>query len=289
MPIEMAGNSDIGRKRDNNEDSFLILAPPPPSRLPVEAVLLAADGMGGHSRGEVASGNVRDVFSAVFTEQYQEFLDTYDIGSLESLLETLFREIHSNLREMSLESAGAEDSREMMGTTLTVGLIQDQHLTLGHVGDSRAYLVRGGLIAQLTEDHTIAQRLVQAGKMTEEEAAVSKYRNALSQALGASEKIVPDMSSYPLEPGDWVVICTDGLTRYLKDFELIELLREEGQTASGACQKLIELANSRGGRDNITVVAAKILARPASAEASQDADGGEKAHALASEEAEKGA
>lgn len=146
----------------------------------------------------------------------------------------------------------------MMGTTLTVGLIYEQTLTLGHIGDSRAYLVRGGLIAPLTEDHTIAQRLIQAGKMTAEEAAASKYRNALSQALGASEKIVPDFSSYPLETGDWLVICTDGLTRYLKDYELIDILRSETQTPEGVCEQLIELANSRGGRDNITVVAAKI-------------------------------
>lgn len=258
MPILMAGNTDIGRKRDNNEDSFLILAPPLSARLPVEAVLLAADGMGGHQRGEVASGNVRDVFEAVFLEQYAEFLDAYDIGSLEGLLKTMFREIHANLREMALEGAHSQDSREMMGTTLTVGLVHEHTLTLGHIGDSRAYLVRGGLIAHLTEDHTIAQRLIAAGKMTPEEAATSKYRNALSQALGASEKIAPDFSSYPLEPGDWVVICTDGLTRYLKDAELVELVSEPGQTPEQVCQKLIELANGRGGRDNVSVVAAKI-------------------------------
>ena len=258
MPIQMAGNTHIGRKRDNNEDSYLILTPPVQSRLPVDAVLLTADGMGGHLRGEVASGNARDVFDTVFAREYTEFLDSHDIGSREGLLETLFCEIHAKLRQTSLETLQAGDQREMMGTTLTVGLITGQDLTLGHVGDSRAYLVRGELIAQLTEDHTIAQRLIHAGKMTAEEAAASKYRNALSQALGASEKIVPDISSYTLESGDWVVMCTDGLTRYLKDFELIEILRTEAQTPAGACERLIDLANGRGGRDNITVVVAKI-------------------------------
>lgn len=258
MPIRMAGMTDVGRKRDNNEDNFLTLTPPPSGRLPVDAVLLAADGMGGHSRGEVASGNVRDVFEAVFTDQYAEFLETYDIGSLEGLLETLFREIHANLREMALESAEGEDQREMMGTTLTVGLIQQQTLVLGHVGDSRAYLVRGPLIAHLTEDHTIAQRLVNAGKLTPAEAAVSKYRNALSQALGASEKISPDISAYPLESGDWLLFCTDGLTRYLKDTELVELLARPGQTPESASAALIALANDRGGRDNVTAVVALI-------------------------------
>lgn len=255
MPIEMAGDTHIGRKRDNNEDSFLVLSPPLLSRLPVEAVLLAADGMGGHQRGEVASGNVRDVFEAVFAEQYAEFLETYAIGSLESLLETLFNEIHVNLRQMSQELATEGDSRELMGTTLTVALITGKTLTLGHIGDSRAYLVRGDLIARLTEDHTIAQRLVKAGKMSPEEAATSKYRNALSQALGASERIAPDIASYPLEPGDWLMLCSDGLTRYLEDDELPGYL--DDKTPTEVCQALIELANSRGGRDNITVVAAR--------------------------------
>lgn len=255
MPIEMAGNTDIGLKRDNNEDSFLVLSPPVLSKLPVEAVLLAADGMGGHQRGEVASGNVRDVFEAVFAEQYAEFLETYQVSSLENLLETLFSEIHANLREMSLEQAGDESKREMMGTTLTVALISGQTLTLGHAGDSRAYLVRGEMIAQLTEDHTIAARLVKAGKMTPEEAAISKYRNALSQALGASEKIQPDITSFPLEKGDWLVLCTDGLTRYLKDEELVEMVANT--TPEKLCSDLLKLANSRGGRDNITVVAAR--------------------------------
>lgn len=254
MPIDMAGDTHVGLKRDNNEDSYLVLSPPMLSRLPVEAVLLTADGMGGHQRGEVASGNVRDVFEAVFVEQYAEFLESYQVGSLESLLETLFLEIHTNLREMSLEHANGQ--REIMGTTLTAALITGQTLTLGHVGDSRAYLVRGELIARLTEDHTIAARLVKAGKMTPEEAAASKYRNALSQALGASEKINPDIASYPLEKGDWVILCTDGLTRYLEDDELFAIVAEHAPAE--VCTQLIALANSRGGRDNVTVVAAHI-------------------------------
>ncbi|PKL75675.1 MAG: serine/threonine-protein phosphatase [Candidatus Melainabacteria bacterium HGW-Melainabacteria-1] len=256
MSIEMAGDTHIGRKRDNNEDSFLVLSPPLLNKLPVEAVLLAADGMGGHERGEVASGNVRDVFEAVFSAQYAEFLETYKVSSRENLLDTLIHEIHRNLREMALENVVEGEQRELMGTTLTVGLIMGETLTLGHVGDSRAYLIRGDLVAQLTEDHTIAHRLVKAGKMTPEEAATSKYRNALSQALGASEKVQPDITTFPLEAGDVLLLCTDGLSRYLEDTDLFDLVREHAPAES--CSKLIELANSRGGRDNITVVIAKI-------------------------------
>lgn len=256
MPITVAGQSDIGRKRDTNEDSFLVLQPTFVSLLPVEHVLLVADGMGGHQRGEVASGNVRDVFESVFSEHYTEFLENYKINSIHHLVETLILEIHSNLRNMSQEFVNAEDQREMMGTTLTVALITGNNLVLGHIGDSRAYLVRGDMIAQLTEDHTIAHRLVKAGKLSPEEAKQSKYRNALSQALGISETIQPDIASFPIEEDDILLLCTDGLTRYLQDHEIIDILTTSSPL--DACQKLIDIANARGGRDNITVIGAKI-------------------------------
>jgi len=256
MSIEMAGHSDVGRKRKQNEDTFLVLKPPAQPSLSVDAVLLVADGMGGHERGEVASNHVRDVFEAVFAEQYQEFLENYTPDSLEAALRTLYLESHSNLRAMSAELASSSDSREQMGTTLTVALIAGNNLTLGHVGDSRAYLVREGMIAQLTEDHTMAHLMVKAGKMTEAEAATSRYSHALSQALGASKKISPDLETFPLEAGDTLLLCSDGLSRYLQEAELVEAVQQHAPEA--ACQNLIETANSRGGRDNITVVIARI-------------------------------
>jgi PPM family protein phosphatase len=254
----MAGATDVGKKRTNNEDAFLILTPKQIPDLPLDAVLLAADGMGGHERGEVASGMVRDIFSELFSGQLSEFLMAYGINSSEHLLNILIPEIHANLSNLSLEQAQSEQAREKMGTTLTVALIHGMNLTIGHVGDSRAYLVREDMIAQLTEDHTMAHLLVKSGKMTEEEAAKSKYRNALSQALGASKKVKPEVVTYPLEVGDRILLCTDGLTRHVNDEEFVEIMQANEPDA--ACRALIDCANSRGGRDNITAVIAHIIA-----------------------------
>lgn len=256
MRIEIAGKTDVGRKRKQNEDAYLVLKPPQQPRLSVDALLLVADGMGGHERGEVASGHVRDVFEAVFVEQYAEFLTAYTPESLEAALKTLYKESHSHLRNLSEELASSEDSREQMGTTLTVGLIAGDQLVLAHVGDSRAYLLRNDMIAQLTEDHTMAQLLVRAGKMTEEEAAKSRYSHALSQAIGASKRMSPDLAAYPLEPGDTLLLCTDGLTRYLQEADLMAAVQQHAPAA--ACDYLVDLANQRGGRDNITVVIARV-------------------------------
>lgn len=254
IKILMAGATDVGKKRTNNEDTFLILTPEQVPDLPLDALMLAADGMGGHQRGEVASGMVRDIFSELFSGQLAEFLSAYGIDSSEKLLNILIPEIHANLSSLSEEQAEAGNQREKMGTTLTVVLIHGMNLTVGHVGDSRAYLVREDMIAQLTEDHTMAHLLVKSGKMTEAEAAASKYRNALSQALGASKKVKPEVASYPLEPGDKLLLCTDGLTRHVEDEEFVEILQKNFPEA--ACQALIDLANSRGGKDNITAVVA---------------------------------
>jgi len=254
IKIEMAGSTHVGQKRTNNEDSFLILTPKQVPDLPLDAVMLAADGMGGHERGEVASGMVRDIFEELFCGQLAEFLSAYGIKSSEDLLKILIPEVHQNLSSYSEEQAENDSQREKMGTTLTAALVHGTNLTIGHVGDSRAYLVRGDMIAQLTEDHTMAHLLVKAGKMTEEEAAKSKYRNALSQALGASKKVKPEVTTFDLEIGDRLLLCTDGLTRHVKDEEFVEILQQNSTQA--ACDALIELANSRGGRDNITVVIA---------------------------------
>lgn len=257
ISLEMAGASHVGRKRSNNEDAWLIVTPEQLPELPLNAVLLAADGMGGHQRGEVASGMVRDLFSELFQGQLAEFLKIYGISSAEQLLQILIPEIHTHLLAVSEAEVSAGDEREKMGTTLTVALIQNQSLTVGHVGDSRAYLIRGDLIAQLTEDHTIAHLLVKAGKLSAAEAAASKYRNALSQALGASKKVCPDVVQFRLEPGDLLLLCTDGLTRHVSDEELVHILQQHSPAA--ACEALIELANHRGGRDNITAVVARYL------------------------------
>jgi serine/threonine protein phosphatase PrpC len=254
MKIDLAADTHVGKKRVNNEDTFLTLLPMPTATLPIEAVFLAADGMGGHQRGEVASGAVRDIFAEVFSEQYETFLEMYAIADREELLHKLIQEIHNNLHEMAQSLAQEGEQREMMGTTLTTALVAENQLFLGHVGDSRAYLVRGDGLAPLTEDHTMAALMVKAGKMTEEEAAVSKYRNALSQAIGASKKVRPDVFSFPLEDGDRLLLCTDGLTRHVSDDEIGDILMH--QTPQAACQALIDLANSRGGRDNITAVVA---------------------------------
>ena len=163
---------------------------------------------------------------------------------------------HSSLRDFAIKEAGSDDPKAMMGTTLTAAFVSGANLIVGHVGDSRAYCVHERQIQQLTHDHTLGRALFKAGKLTAEEAELPMFNNALSQAMGATESIIPDVIQHELHVGDRILICSDGLTRYLGNDEILEILLT--LTPDMACQRMIQLANERGGRDNITAVVAHI-------------------------------
>jgi PPM family protein phosphatase len=231
MPLVVTahGLSDLGRVRKINEDSFAI----------DESLGLAivADGMGGHIAGEVASKTA--------VETVRDFLKANPAST-----ENVEKAILVACKKV-FELGQKDDKKRGMGTTIDVVLRTGDRAIIGHVGDSRVYLVRGGHTYRLTKDHTIVAAQVEAGIITPEEAEQSTLKGVLTRALGTHESVQVDTLVLDLGPGDLLLLCTDGLSKYLGDDELGKLLRE---ATPAAVRSLIKVANERGGTDNICAV-----------------------------------
>ena len=221
--------TDTGRQRRENEDSAYVRAP----------VFVVADGMGGAQAGEVAS--------RIAIETFEPGLP--DSGTPEERLADRVREANQRIYAVSREEHG----REGMGTTLTAAYVDDAHVAIAHVGDSRAYLFRDGELTRLTQDHSLVDELVRQGKLTEEQAAEHPQRSIITRALGPEPNVDVDTWSYPVRAGDVLLLCSDGLTSMLSEERIAEILASAG-TLDEAGERLIEGANEAGGRDNITVV-----------------------------------
>ena len=226
---ETTCKTDTGRQRRDNEDNAFARAP----------VFVVADGMGGAQAGEVAS--------RIAIEAFEQGLP--DDGSPEERLATRVREANNQIYERSR----AERSRAGMGTTLTAAYVDDAHVAIAHVGDSRAYLFRDGTLQRLTQDHSLVDELVRRGKLTEEQAAEHPQRSIITRALGPEPDVEVDTWTYPARPGDVVLLCSDGLTSMISEERVRETLAAN-DNLDAAADALINEANEAGGRDNITVV-----------------------------------
>jgi PPM family protein phosphatase len=226
-----AGASDTGRKRRRNEDSYVI-APP---------LFAVADGMGGAQAGEIAS------------KLAAAALEDTDSGALsgEERVVSLIQEANRRVYERSNEDPNASG----MGTTITVALVEDAGVTIGHVGDSRAYRFRDGSIEQITDDHSLVNELMKSGKLSPEEAEMHPQRSVITRALGTDPDV--DVDSFTLEPqeGDVFLLCSDGLTTMVDDEEIRDLLEKYRGDLDRATKSLVSAANRGGGEDNITVIA----------------------------------
>jgi protein phosphatase len=232
MRIQVGARSDIGRNRQRNEDSYLVEAP----------LFAVADGMGGHRGGDVASSMTLEALAG-----------KGDGRTLTDLVE----EIKEANRKV-FERGEADRDLRGMGTTVTAFLTGDDKGYIAHVGDSRAYLLRAGALQQLTEDHTLVQRLVDDGRLTEDEAASHPQRNILTRALGVEGGLEVDQLTLDLQSGDRILLCSDGLSSMLSRDAIQEVLEGEPDT-QGACERLVDAANRAGGEDNITVVLIDVL------------------------------
>jgi protein phosphatase len=271
VTVDLHGLSHPGNVRPNNEDSFLIgrfgrYLEVVQSNLPRGATpawadvrgfgLVVADGIGGSEAGEEASriaiaGLVRLVLQ---TPDWIMRLD--DAAVLEEAKRRTAGWYQQVGRIMEAESH-ANPALSGYGTTLTVAFSVGLDLFVGHVGDSRAYLFRDGQLGQLTRDHTVAQRLVEQKHIDRVEAAAQHLRSVLTQCLGDHGRpISPDVSHMPLQDGDCILVCTDGLTDMVPDPAIAEVLGG-GATAQATCQALVDLALSAGGKDNVTVAVAR--------------------------------
>jgi serine/threonine protein phosphatase PrpC len=227
--VEHTALSDVGRQREGNEDSLL-------ARPPLFAV---ADGMGGAQAGEVASGLAVEAVAEMASEP-----DNAEDALVEAISE-------ANRRIYGM----AQEDRELagMGTTMTATLVHDGKVTIGHVGDSRAYRWREGELAQLTDDHSLVAELERHGKLTAAEARVHPQRSMILRALGISAEVEVDTYCFEGREDDVFLLCSDGLCGLVHD-EVIAEVMESAQSLERAAEELIELANLSGGPDNITTV-----------------------------------
>jgi serine/threonine protein phosphatase PrpC len=244
----------IGKQREHNEDALFTLATTLVSdedALPF-GLFLVADGMGGHQHGEMASGvAVRAMASHVISQLYSPLFSLSPVnleGSLHEIMETGIQQAH---RAILQQAPGG-------GSTLTGVLAMGEQLTIAHVGDSRAYLIReDGLMELLTRDHSLVKRLVELGQITTDEAAVHPQRNVLYRALGQGEPIDAEITTAPLPTSGHLLICSDGLWGLVPEEEIARIVTASSSPAE-ACQLLIEAANQAGGPDNITAILVRV-------------------------------
>jgi PPM family protein phosphatase len=235
--VHTAVASDAGRKRRRNEDAY-VCEPP---------LFAIADGMGGARAGEVAS---RLAAAALLSGEAA--------GSGTERILTLIQEANRSVYERS--STDAEVAG--MGTTITVALVENASVTFGHVGDSRAYVLRDGSLEQLTDDHSLVAELVRGGKLSEEEAEHHPQRSVITRALGTDPDVDVDTFTVDAHAGDVYILCSDGLTDMVADEEIGEVLTMRRDSLDDAAKELVRRANKAGGQDNITVIAFELSDEP---------------------------
>jgi protein phosphatase len=247
--LELGYGTDVGRRRESNEDAYLVLLPPD-TPTGVDAVVAVADGMGGHQAGEVASAMAVRVVAGLLGPGRGVVAGAADGSGYREALRHAVEQANQEI------VAQGHADRVSMGTTLTVGLIAEGRLHLGHVGDSRAYMMRAGVLHQLTQDHSWVAEQVRAGQMTPEEAETHPRRNIVTRALGVNPAVEVDTRTVDLQPGDVILLSSDGLHGVVHGPEILDGLREAG-TLQDIGQRLIQRANDLGGPDNVTVVLAR--------------------------------
>jgi protein phosphatase len=241
MILRAAARSDVGMRRRGNEDRFALVHE--------HGLHLVADGMGGHTAGQVASQLAAEAAARAITAL--EGASATPSEKLRMVVTAANRAIYLAAQRQP-EYAG-------MGTTIVAVLAAGERCALAHVGDSRAYLVRRGRIRQLTDDHSIVGELLRRHEISADAAREHPHRHVLTRALGVRETVEPDLAELTPAPGDVFVLCSDGLTNHVEDSELAKFV-DETSDLQEACEDLVDLANGRGGEDNITVVLARVEA-----------------------------
>lgn len=233
--------SDVGKVRNINQDSYYYSDD---SKLPLFVV---ADGMGGHNAGEVASTLAIDTIK----ESYESEKENITQGNLD--IPRFINSVLFQANEKILKEAKENQSCVGMGTTITLGIIYDNELFIGHMGDSRAYLFRKQELFQLTQDHSLVAELVRNGSISSDEAVNHPQKNIITRALGTDVEIKVDIINRKLENEDIIILCTDGLTNLVNDLKIKEVL-ENCLELRQACCLLTDAANESGGYDNTTVM-----------------------------------
>jgi PPM family protein phosphatase len=251
VEIVSGGVTDVGRVRTNNEDSFRILEP--------LNLFILSDGMGGEAHGEVASALAVETI-ADYCAQPKEDSGVTLPGVAPDNWSADTKRLQNAVSQANFkiyDSAQKNPEQRGMGATLTAAWVNGSKLSIAHVGDSRAYLVRNGALQQLTSDHSLVAEQVRRGILTPQQAEESEMQSVLLRALGAHPEVQVDVDETELFPRDVFLLCSDGLTRMVTEPEIAGTLQAETNPVSAA-QKLVDLANERGGLDNVTVIVARV-------------------------------
>lgn len=257
--LRVFGRTDVGQVREHNEDNFIVVnlatkvrGIREENRTPtVEGdgmVLGVCDGMGGAAAGEVASQMAVDLI-------HEQLSTGGAMSSRDDLARRLVLAIEYAGARI-FQEARADRSRRGMGTTATIAALRDSRLFVGQVGDSRAYLLRGGKLVQLTRDQSLVNQLIEAGQLTEEEAETFEHNNIILQALGTAETVQVDLTFCDVRRGDVLLMCSDGLSGMIRSDDILDVLTRTPEPID-ACRELTDRANAAGGHDNITVVVAR--------------------------------
>jgi serine/threonine protein phosphatase PrpC len=250
--LQTFAQTDTGRVRDHNEDSV--------GSDPETGLFVLADGMGGYNAGEVASGiAVKTVMGLVRDACSVQALELADSATGKSRPAIILRDAVLRANKLIHQTSKTQVQCEGMGTTVVACLFHDNRVSIAHVGDSRIYRLRGDQFTQLTQDHSLLQELVARGFYTPEEAARSTNKNYVTRALGVDPTVEVDIQDYPAEPGDCLLLCSDGLSDMVADEDMQLTLQTFGHDLAVAGRQLVKLANEHGGRDNISVMLVRVL------------------------------
>jgi serine/threonine protein phosphatase PrpC len=247
--IQYAARTDVGMRRNHNEDCFGILEE--------EQLVLVADGMGGHAAGEVASGiatiEVGKFYGRSAHDEGMRFPFEKDprLSELENRLVCAFKVANRRI----FQTATSDGGRRGMGTTLAAAAIHDGKIGIAHVGDSRVYRIQDGTITRLTRDHSLLEQFKEINPgMTREEEHNFPHKNVITRALGLTDDVEVEVKQLEIKTGDLYLLCSDGLSGHVEDEDILALVTEAGDNLRAAVGKLVDRANAEGGNDNITAV-----------------------------------
>lgn len=239
--LVVGAKTDLGQVRENNEDKFDFIEPDEPSVLATKGrVFAVADGMGGHSAGQIAS----ELALSIFVRSYYADLKS----DVEAGVTKAVREANAYIVDVARSVPG----RSGMGATLTAAVIRDDDMFIAQVGDSRCYMLRDGKLEQITEDHSWVAEQVRAGTMSLEDAEQSPFRNVITRSMGGAPEVEPDILAVKIQPGDRFLLCSDGLSGMVSDAEMSDLVSRGSPSVSA--WNLVDRANQYGGKDNITAM-----------------------------------
>jgi protein phosphatase len=249
LRVDIAGVTDVGRLRQRNEDAIDWDA-----RL---GMAMVADGMGGTRGGDIAAATA---LRSVREDLRRALADAQRRGGAlgREARAALVAELVRRANRMVRDSAAGDDKLNGMGTTLVLALLGADCLTVAHVGDSRLYRLRAGQLTRLTDDHSMVQEMVERGQMDRQQAERSRHRNVITRALGIGPDVTVDVAHHPVEPGDVYMLCSDGLTNMAPEADIAATLTEHAHNLQTAAHNAVNLANARGGRDNVSVVLMRI-------------------------------